>query len=227
MKVLLVEDQASLNKILVKHLKNEGYIVEATDNGIDGEEYILSGQYDAIMLDIMLPGKEGLDILKDMRERGDMTPVILITAKDQVDDKVKGLDTGADDYLVKPFAIEELFARLRSLTRRPVQNARVGNIYKEGTLTLNTDTHVVKRGDNVINLSRKEYIILEYMIRNKGIVLSRDQIWENSWDASFEGESNMVDVYIRYLRKKIDDGYDDKLIHTVRGSGYVLRANEE
>lgn len=169
----------------------------------------------------MLPGISGLEILSNLRKSLNKTPVILLTAKDSISDRVQGLDLGADDYLVKPFSFDELLARIRALTRRNHENP--SNEFTVADLTLNIQTHTVTRAGHVINLSSKEFAILEYLIQNKGIVLSRSRIEEHVWDYDFEGGSNVIDVYIRYLRRKIDKDFDTKLIHTVRGSGYVLR----
>lgn len=168
-----------------------------------------------------MPKKDGLTVLREMRQRGDSTPVLLLTAKDTVQDKVTGLDLGADDYLVKPFAFEELIARIRVITRKASGNS--SNVFHIADLTLDVASHSVTRGGAAISLSAKEFALLEYMMRNKGLVLSREKIENNLWNYDYVGGTNAVDVYIRYLRKKIDDGRDKKLIHTVRGAGYVLK----
>jgi len=221
MRILIAEDQKDLNKILVKKLTAEGYSV---DNCFDGEEaldFLDMASYDGVILDIMMPKMDGLEVVKHMRATGDHTPVLFLTARDSVEDKVKGLDLGANDYLVKPFSFEELMARVRAMTRRTA--ASNSPVYTLADLSLDTNTHAVTRGGESIKLSAKEFALLEYMLRNKGKVLSRDNIENNLWNFDYEGGTNAVDVYIRYLRKKIDDNFEPKLIHTVRGVGYVIR----
>lgn len=224
LKILVVEDEKDLNHIISKRLKQEGNLVESCYDGETALDYMIYGAYDAIILDIMLPKISGIEILKKRRSAEDDTPILLLTAKDSISDRVLGLDCGADDYLVKPFAFEELMARLRLITRR-VRGKKVNRVTL-ADLSLDCTSHVVKRGEKIINLSAKEFSILEYMMRNQGIVLSREKIENNIWDLETMGASNVIDVYIRYLRKKIDDGYEPKLIHTVRGIGYVMRIEE-
>lgn len=224
MRVLVVEDERDLQNVIKKRLQAEHYSVDACDNGLDALEYLSMANYDVVVLDIMIPGLDGLHVLKEMRVNHDDTPVLLLTAKDGIDDRVKGLDAGADDYVVKPFAFDELLARLRVLTRRKVGNPT--NIFEIADLTVDCNAHTVTRGNKQINLSSKEFAMLEYLIRNKGIVLSREQIEQHTWDYDYEGASNIIDVYIRYLRKKIDHDFEPKLIHTVRGAGYVLRVKQ-
>ncbi|MGM9929095.1 MAG: response regulator [Bacillus sp. (in: firmicutes)] len=224
MRVLVVEDERDLQNVIKKRLQAEHYSVDACDNGLDALEYLSMANYDVVVLDIMIPGLDGLHVLKEMRVNHDDTPVLLLTAKDGIDDRVKGLDAGADDYVVKPFAFDELLARLRVLTRRKVGNPT--NIFEIADLTVDCNAHTVTRGNKQINLSSKEFAMLEYLIRNKGIVLSREQIEQHIWDYDYEGASNIIDVYIRYLRKKIDHDFEPKLIHTVRGAGYVLRVKQ-
>ncbi|MGI6720957.1 MAG: response regulator transcription factor [Anaerovoracaceae bacterium] len=224
MRILVVEDEKNLNRVLTRYLKKKGYNVDSCEDGISARDYISLGDYDTIILDIMLPGMNGIDLLSWARGEGIDSPVILLTARDSVEDKVRGLDSGADDYLTKPFAFEELMARIRVLTRKKAGN--LTNEYSLGDLTVNSDTRQVTRGGVQISLSAKEFAMLEYMIANKGIVLSREKIEQNLWGYDYEGSSNMVDVYIRYLRKKIDEGHQNKLIHTVRGSGYVLKEGD-
>lgn len=221
MRILVVEDEPNLNQVLVKSLKSEGFAVDSCSDGKEALDYLKIGKYDVILLDIMLKRVSGLEVLEKLRADKDDTSVLILTALDSIEDRVKGLDLGADDYLVKPFAFSELMARIRALTRRNTGNTT--NSYEVGDLTVNADTRTVTRAGKNIVLSNKEFGILEYMIRNKGVVLSRDKIEQNAWDFSFDGGSNVVDVYIRYLRKKIDDDFDVKLIHTIRGAGYVLR----
>lgn len=220
-RILVVEDEPNLLSVIEKKLKGENYSVDTCDNGNDVDAYIKLTEYDIILLDIMLPGISGLEILEKLRSSGDKTPVILLTAKDTISDRVRGLDLGADDYLVKPFSFDELLARIRALSRRNHENP--SNEFKIADLTLNIQTHTVTRGSTIINLSSKEFAILECLIKNKGIVLSRARIEEHVWNYDFEGGSNVIDVYIRYLRRKIDKDFEPKLIHTIRGSGYVLR----
>lgn len=221
MRILLAEDQKDLNKIINKRLSVEGYSVDSCFDGEEVSDFTAAASYDCIIMDIMMPKKDGLTVLREMRQRGDSTPVLLLTAKDTVQDKVTGLDLGADDYLVKPFAFEELIARIRVITRKASDNS--SNVFHIADLTLDVASHSVTRGGAAISLSAKEFALLEYMMRNKGLVLSREKIENNLWNYDYVGGTNAVDVYIRYLRKKIDDGRDKKLIHTVRGAGYVLK----
>ena len=221
MRILIIEDEKNLNKILTKKLTQEGYSVDSCLRGDEGFEYLTSAEYDCVILDVMLPGMDGFKILNEARKLGISYPILMLTARDAVADKVAGLDKGADDYLTKPFALEELLARIRLVTRK--RTASKTNVYTIADLSVDATTHIVTRGGNEIDLSPKEYSILEYMIMNQGIALSRDKIEAHIWNFDYEGGSNMVDVYIRYLRKKIDENFDTKLIHTVRGTGYVLK----
>ena len=221
MRILVVEDERDLNNVIVKKLTLDGYSVDSCFNGIDALGYIVMVEYDAVILDIMLPKLNGLGVLERLRAKNNMTPILFLTAKDSIEDRVRGLDSGADDYLVKPFAFAELLARIRVLTRKKVGNAT--NVFSIADLIVNSDIHTVRRCGKSIPLTSKEFSILEYMIRNKGIVLQREQIERHIWNYDYEGGSNIIDVYIRYLRKKIDEGFDVKLIHTVRGTGYVLK----
>ncbi|MEG1584078.1 MAG: response regulator transcription factor [Anaerovorax sp.] len=221
MRILIVEDERSLRTVLEERLKKEGYSIDSCDNGLDAIDYIESASYDVVLLDIMLPKLDGLGVLKAIRGRQNKTPVLLLTAKDSIEDRVKGLDCGADDYLVKPFSFDELLARLRVLTRRKFNN--VTSVLQIADLTLNTVSKNVSRGGQNIELSSKEFALLEYFLQNKETVLSRRQIEGHIWNYDYEGGSNVIDVYIRYLRKKIDDDFEQKLIHTIRGQGYVLR----
>lgn len=221
MRLLVVEDERDLNRVISKRLQNEGYSVDRCYDGEEALDFLRVGEFDAVILDIMMPKFSGVDVLKKMRDCNNSTPVLLLTAKDSVEDRVRGLDAGANDYLVKPFAFEELSARIRAMTRKAAGFST--NIFVVGDLTLNAKTHEVKRGEREIILSAKEFDILEYLMRNKGIVLSREKIENHVWNFDYSGGTNVVDVYIRYLRKKIDDDYDKKFIHTIRGKGYVLR----
>lgn len=221
MRILIAEDQKELNKVITKKLIKEGYSV---DNCFDGEEaldFIDMADYDGIILDINMPKKDGLAVLSEMRKADNHTPVLFLTARDSIEDRVRGLDLGANDYLVKPFSFEELMARIRAMTRKTANSNTT--VYKIDDLEMDTAGHLVTRAGKIINLSSKEYSLLEYLLRNKGKVVSRDNIENNIWNFDYEGGTNAVDVYIRYLRKKVDEGFDKKLIHTVRGAGYVLR----
>jgi len=223
-RILVVEDEPNLNEVIVKKLKSENYAVDSCFDGVQALDYLGSVNYDIVILDILLPKKDGTSVLIDMRAIGNKTPVLLLTAKDSINDRIMGLDLGADDYLTKPFAFGELMARLRAITRRPAGNTT--NKYEIADLLVDTDTHTAVRAGKNILLSSKEFSVLENLIRNKGIVLTREKIEQNAWDFSFEGGSNVVDVYISYLRKKIDGDNPVKLIHTIRGAGYVLRVEE-
>lgn len=227
MRILVIEDEKNLNDIIVKRLKVEHYGVDACYDGAEGLDYILATEYDAIILDVMLPKINGFEILKKIREKKIKTPVLLLTAKDSVEDRVRGLDLGADDYLLKPFAFDELLARIRVLLRKASNTETANNIFSIANLTVDVTSRTVKRDDKNLKLSTREFTILEYMIRNKGKILSRDTIEQHIWNYDYEGGTNVIDVYIRYLRKKIDDGYEPKLIHTIRGIGYVLKVENE
>ena len=224
MRILVVEDEKKLNELISSKLKLEHYSVDSCFDGTDALDYLRGAEYDAVVLDIMLPGMSGLDVLRHIRRKDDRTPVLLLTAKDSIEDRVKGLDTGADDYLVKPFAFDELMARIRVMIRRGSQS--ISNVFTLADLAVDCDARTVTRGGIPITLSSKEFSVLEYMIRNAGTVLSRDKISRHIWNYDYEGGSNVVDVYIRYLRKKLDEGHTPKLIHTIRGAGYVLRVEE-
>ena len=221
MRLLIAEDEKNLNKILAQQLRDNGYSVDACFDGEDALDHIRMTDYDGVILDIMMPKLDGLEVLKKMRADRIDTPVLFLTARDSVADRVEGLDLGADDYLTKPFAFEELLARVRVLIRKKSGNKT--NTYTLADLTLDAQSREVKRGDTPISLSSKEFAILEYMIMNKNVVLSRDNLERHIWSYDYEGSSNMIDVYIRYLRKKIDEKFEPNLIHTVRGVGYVLK----
>ena len=225
MRILVIEDEKNLNDIIVKKLVLEKYCVDSCFNGNDALDYIFSVEYDVIVSDIMLPGIDGFEILRRIREKEIKTPVLLLTARDGIEDRVKGLDYGADDYLVKPFAFDELMARIRVLLRRnpSSSNSNASNIFSIANLTVNCNSHDVFRDKMPIKLSTREFTILEYMIRNKERVLSREQIEQHIWNYDYEGGTNVIDVYIRYLRRKIDKDFEPKLIHTIRGVGYVLK----
>ncbi|MBQ6402565.1 MAG: response regulator transcription factor [Oscillospiraceae bacterium] len=224
MRILVVEDERDLNRILNKTLSAEGCSVDACFDGLEALDYLSGASYDVIVLDRMMPRMDGMELLSRLRAQGDETPVIFLTAKDAVAERVRGLDAGADDYLVKPFSFEELMARIRVVTRK--HSGSTTNLFTVGDLTVDTGAHTVRRGEKNINLSTKEFALLEYMIRNKGVVLSRESIENNLWNYDYSGGSNVVDVYISYLRRKIDSGWPKKLIHTVWGVGWVLREEE-
>ena len=219
MRILIAEDERDLNNILTERLRKEHYSVDACFDGQEAWDYLEGAEYDALILDIMMPVMDGLTLLKKIRSRGNPVPVLLLTAKDSIEDRVKGLDAGANDYLVKPFAFEELLARIRVMLRKPADAPKT--CYRVGDLEVHLDTHEVYRGGKQINLSGKEFSLLRYMVQNAGIVLS-----QHIWNYDFTGGSNVIDVYIRYLRKKIDEGQEKKLIHTVRGAGYMLKEQE-
>ena len=221
MRLLVSEDQKDLNDIITKTLVRNHYTVDSCFDGEEALDYLEMAEYDAVILDIMMPKRDGLSVLKALRSGGKTVPVLLLTARDSVSDRVTGLDAGADDYLVKPFAFEELLARIRAMLRK--KEGRAQNRCVIADLSIDFDTRSVMRGTVPISLSSKEFSILEYLANNQGIVLSRDRIEQHIWNYDYEGGSNVVDVYIRYLRKKIDDGFEPKLIHTVRGAGYVLK----
>ena len=224
MKLLIVEDEKRLCDTIAKYFKGEGYTIDTCYDGLDAMDYLAGTEYDAIVLDIMLPGQDGISVLRQMRNKKMKTPVLLLTAKNTVEDKVTGLDSGADDYLTKPFSLEELSARIRVLIRRHGVE-RVNNELIVGPLILHTDKKTAFRDGKEISLTAKEYAILEYLMHNKGIVLSRDKIQHHIWNYDYEGSSNIIDVYIRTLRNKVDAGYDTKLIQTVRGIGYVIKGD--
>jgi len=225
MRLLVVEDEKKLNELITKKLKKEYYGVDSCFDGEEAVRYVEGTEYDAIILDIMLPKLDGFEVIKKIRAKKNKVPILLLTARDNIDDKVKGLDYGADDYLVKPFIFEELMARIRVLLRRNSGNA--DNVVTIANLKVDLDAKTVFRDDLLIKLSGREYSILEYLIRNKGKILSRERIEDHIWNYDYEGGTNVIDVYIRYLRKKIDDSYTPKLIHTIRGLGYVLRVDNE
>lgn len=226
MRILIAEDERDLNALLKKRLENQKYSVDACFDGEEAVDYLAVTDYDAVILDIMMPKKNGLQVLKYVRSRKKYTPVLLLTAKDSVEDRVTGLDAGADDYLIKPFAFDELLARIRVMLRKNAASETKTNIVEIADLKVDLNTQKVYRSGREISLSSREFSILRYLCMNKGIVLSRDKIEEHIWNYEYAGGSNVVDVYIRYLRKKIDEGFSPKLIHTVRGAGYVLREEE-
>ncbi|MFI3200619.1 MAG: response regulator transcription factor [Eubacteriales bacterium] len=222
MRLLLAEDERDLNKIITKKLCTNGYAVDSCYDGEEAYDYLQCGEYDGIILDIMMPKIDGLSLLKKIRNQSIHTPVLFLTAKDSIEDRVIGLDLGANDYLIKPFHFDELLARVRAMIRRSIDTS--SNLLSVGDLTLNLGSHIVKRGKQEIDLSSKEYQILEYLMCNVDIVLTREQIEDHIWGYDYEGGTNLVNVYIRYLRKKIDEDYETQLIQTIRGSGYVIRS---
>jgi DNA-binding response OmpR family regulator len=225
MRILLVEDNRRLSHSLKTSLEEEGYAVDAAFDGEEGEDLAGLTPYDVIILDIMLPKKDGLAVCRDLRNRRVKTPILMLTARDTVDDRVAGLDSGADDYLVKPFALNELRARLRALLRR--ESPDKASVITIGDLTLDPATHLVAREGHPIELTAKEYALLEYFMRNPDRLITREMAESHVWSYDFEGVSNVIDVYVRRLRRKIDDPFSAKLFETVRGAGYRLRRQAE
>lgn len=220
MRILIVEDNRSLNRSLRKSLEDDGHAVDAAFDGSEGEYLAGITEYDAIILDIMLPKKNGIEVCQALRRAGRRTPILMLTARDTVEDRVLGLDSGADDYLVKPFALEELRARLRALLRR--DSTQKSGFLQVGDLVLDPAEHTVQRAGKSIELTSKEFSLLEYFMRNPQRLITREMAEEHVWDYDFEGVSNVIDVYIRRLRRKVDDPFPEKLIETVRGAGYRL-----
>jgi DNA-binding response OmpR family regulator len=225
MRVLLVEDEKKLASLIKKALERAKFSVDAVHDGQNALDFATMYSYDLIILDILLPRKNGFEIIGELRKKRVQSPVLMLTAKDAVEDKILGLDLGADDYLTKPFDFGELLARLRALLRREIREKPV--VLESGDLRLDPKAHRVTRGMRDIRLTLREYKLLEFFMRRKNQILSRETIIEHVWDSSFEGMPNIVDVYINYLRKKIDAGFSSKLIHTIRSAGYVLRAEDE
>lgn len=223
MKILIVEDEAKLAQVLLKGLKENGYIAEWAEDGELGLAMARDGSFEAIILDVMLPKMNGFDVLRDLRKAGNKVPILMLTARSGVEDRVRGLDLGADDYLPKPFDFKELLARLRAVTRRPAVEVR--KVLKVADLELDLQSREVRRGGEIINLTAKELVLLEYLMSRKGLALTRAMILENVWasDDVYDGGSNLVEVYINFLRKKIDQGRPVKLIQTLRGVGYTLQ----
>ncbi len=224
MKILVVEDAKDMNLLIVKTLKKAGYSVDSCYDGEEALLYLRGAEYDAVLLDVMMPKTDGYEVLRKLREGKSDTPVLFLTARDAVEDRVKGLDLGADDYLVKPFSFDELLARIRVMTRKRAGNR--SNRFSADDLTVDIERRTVNRGGQEISLLPKEFSILEYMIRNQGIVLSREQLENQIWNYEYSGNSNNMDVYMSRLRKKIDSGHEVKLIHTIRGVGWVLRTEK-
>lgn len=224
MRVLVVEDARDMNRLIEKTLKKAGYSVDCCFDGEEVLSYLPGAEYDAILLDVMMPKLDGYTLLEQLRDRDMAVPVMFLTAKDAVDDRVKGLDLGADDYLVKPFSFDELLARIRAMTRKRTENRK--NQFFLADLTVDIERRTAFRAGKEITLLPKEFSLLECMIRNQGVVLSREQLENQIWNYEFSGSSNNIDVYISRLRKKIDSGYSLKLLHTIRGVGWVLKADE-
>lgn len=224
MRLLVVEDEKDMNHILVNKLEKEGYNVDSCFDGDSAMDYLMLADYDGVILDIMLPGMDGFQVLRRLRAAGKQTPVLFLSAKGDTEDIVEGLDIGADDYMVKPFVFKELLARIKVMTRRQPEIQE--NIYRCGDLVIDYNTHEVTRDQVPISLSPKEFAVLLYLVRNKNIIVTREQIESNIWKLQSEVSSNLVDVYIRYLRRKIDDDFDEKMICTIRGTGYMLKCEE-
>ncbi len=222
MRVLLVEDERKIADFIRKGLTEQGYAVDVACDGEEALDWPAVADFDVIILDVMLPVRDGTEVCRTLRRRGLRTPILMLTAKDAVEDRVRGLDSGADDYLVKPFAFAELLARLRALTRR--QPAVLGSLLRAADLVLDTATRKVSRAGTDMELTTKEYAILEYLMRHPNQVLTRTMIAEHVWNYDFDNASNVIDVHIRNLRRKIDTPFPAKLIHTVRGAGYRLSA---
>ncbi len=225
MRILLVEDDAGISRFIQQGLTESGYAIDVACDGHEGLKFAKAAYYDAIVLDVRLPGQDGLSVLKNLRQHGLQIPVLLLTALDTVEDRVLGLDAGADDYLIKPFDFTELLARLRALLRRPPLQTDV--VFKVGNLELDAVQRQVRRRGRLIDLSPREFSLLEYLMRNANHVLSRTQIAQHVWSFDFYGDFKVIDVYIGYLRRKIDRDCSVSLIKTVRGVGYVIRADDE
>lgn len=224
MRILVVEDDPKLSAVLRQGLKEQGFAADTARDAALGLELTQSTEYDAILLDVMLPGRSGFDLLKDIRARGSHVPVLMLTARTAVEDRVRGLDLGADDYLPKPFDFQELLARLRAITRR--SHVEPLTLLSVADLELDPSRREVRRAGRKIELTAKEFALLEYLMRKRGIVVTRSMILDHVWDMDYDGGSNLVEVYINYLRRKVDQDFEPKLIHTVRGAGYVLREGE-
>jgi two-component system, OmpR family, copper resistance phosphate regulon response regulator CusR len=222
-KILLVEDEKKIADSLKKGLTEENYSVEVAYDGMTGRKLFETHQFDLVILDINLPGMSGLALCKKIRNRNPGIPVVMLTALSATDDKIEGFDAGADDYIVKPFEFKELLVRIKALLKRIYQNIPMGNVLKVGDLVINLDSKEVSRGGNGISLTAKEFQLLEYLVRNRNKVVSRADIALNVWDIDFDTKTNVIDVYVNFLRKKLDNDYDKKIIHTQVGVGYVLK----
>ena len=224
-RILIVEDEHKIARFVELELTHEGYSADKASDGRTGLDMALTGNYDLVLLDVMLPGLNGLEVLRRLRNESDV-PVIMLTARDAVMDKVSGLDMGANDYITKPFAIEELLARIRAVLRAAEgAERRTGDVLRCGELTLDPARHTVTYGDTPVNLTFKEFLLLQTLLENRDIVLGRETLLERVWGFDYMGETNVVDVYIRYLRQKLDDAFHVKLIHTVRSVGYVIKGD--
>ena len=221
MKILLAEDEVDLNNVVTRYLKKNGYSVDSVLDGEEALDYLEYGEYDLVILDIMMPKVDGFEVIKKLRNKGNHTSVLMLTARDSADDKVKGLDLGADDYIVKPFDFNELMARIRAVVRRKYGNS--SNRLVIGDLILDTSEKSVTRAGKQIELTGKEYEVLEYLMQSKNRILSREQIKEHVWDFDYEGDSNIIDVLIKNIRKKIDIETGKQIIYTKRGLGYVIK----
>jgi len=226
MRILVVEDEHKIASYIKRGLEEENYAVDLVYNGRDAMDWSEATSYDFIVLDILLPGMDGISVCRGLRKQGFQTPILMLTARDSIDDRVAGLDAGADDYLIKPFSMKELLARLRALRRRSTDVLK-SSVLQVADLTLDLRSHRVQRGQKTVELTAKEYAVLECLMREKECVLSRTVIAEHIWNYDTFNQSNVIDVYIRNLRRKIDDPYEKKLIHTIRGAGYSISANDE
>jgi len=224
MRILVVEDDRKLAAVLRQGLKEQGFGVDVAEDGAMGLQLALAREYDAVVLDVLLPRQSGFDVLRDLRKRGRPVPVLMLTARSSVEDRVRGLDLGADDYLAKPFDFAELLARLRAITRRPPVAPMT--VLMLADLELDPARREVRRAGRKIELTAKEFALLAYLMRKKDTVVTRGMILDHVWDMEYDGGSNLVEVYINYLRRKVDQDFEAKLIHTVRGAGYVIRAPE-
>lgn len=221
-KILIIEDEVKIARFVELELKHEGYVVEQCHDGREGLEMAEKGNFHLIILDIMLPSMNGIEVLRKLRQTSEV-PVIILTAKDEVMDKVIGLDMGANDYVTKPFAIEELLARIRAALKRKAAAIPASNLLKLGELSLDMGKYTVSYNNEEVELTKREFDLLQYLLQNKNIVLTREKILQVVWGYDYMGDTNVVDVYIRYLRSKLDDKYNIKLIHTVRGVGYIIK----
>jgi heavy metal response regulator len=226
MRILIVEDERKVGQFLKKGFQSEAFAVDTASDGREGLRLALSGAYDAIVLDVMLPNMNGMEILEELRGEGVDTPILILTAKSDVEDRVKGLNSGADDYLPKPFSFSEVLARVRAIVRRQSTDVR-GSVLEMGDVRMDLLSRSVMRGGKQLTLTNKEFELLEYLLRNKGRVLSRVTLTEHIWDMDFDTETNVVDVLVNRLRRKLEDGFQEKVIHTIRGVGYVMKESSD